>query len=90
MSIPAPGLTVKDIETDGEMSVYGTAEHRGALVLSVEENSPAGRLGILPEDVIVCWHGREINRAADLTDPDAASEAPSPFRVLRRQKPLEL
>ena len=90
VSIPALGLTVKDIETDGEMSVYGTAEQRGALVLSVEENSPAGRLGILPEDVIVCWHGREIRRAADLTDPDAASEAPSPVRVLRRQKPLEL
>ncbi|MGN1346637.1 MAG: right-handed parallel beta-helix repeat-containing protein [Eubacteriales bacterium] len=60
------GMTVKDIETDGEMSAYGTAEHNGALVLTVEAGSAADRHGLRAGDVVIGCGGRAVNRAADL------------------------
>ncbi len=88
--LPAFGLEVKDIETEGEVSVYGTAEHNGALVLSVDEGSSAAALGLEPEDVIVTWGGREIRRSADLTALNPWEGDPRPLHVLRKQKKLAL
>ena len=81
---------MKDIETEGEISIYGTAEHNGALVLSVDEGSAAAALGLEPEDVIVVWGGREIRRSADLTALNPWEGDPRPLHVLRKQKKLAL
>ena len=80
------GLEVRDIETDGEMSVYGTAEHRGALVLAVEAGSPAEAIGLRALDVITDWNGCEIRCAADLSGEEKITSV----RVLRKQKAVEL
>ncbi|MBR5519104.1 MAG: right-handed parallel beta-helix repeat-containing protein, partial [Clostridia bacterium] len=47
------GITVKNIENDGEMSYYGSAGYRGAIVLSVAEGTPAEKRGLAVNDVIV-------------------------------------
>ncbi len=83
---PDLGLEAKNIEDDGEMSVWGTAGHRGALVTAVEPGSPAEKTGLLPGDVITGWGGREIVSAADLEGCSLAPEAPHAIRVLRKQK----
>ena len=86
LRLPGLGMEVKDIETEGEVSVYGTAEKNGALVLSVEDAAPAALAGVKPEDVIVLWGGREIRRASDLTAVNPWESDPRPLRVLRKQK----
>lgn len=88
--LPAFGMEVKNIETEGEVSVYGTAEHNGALVLSVDKGSAAEQLGLMPEDVIVIWSGRKIHAAADLTALNPWEGDPRPLHVLRKQKELVL
>jgi hypothetical protein len=83
---PSLGLTAKDIENDGEMSAYGTAEHDGALVTDVEEGSGAFRIGLLPGDVITDWNGRAVKAAADLDGCALDPESYHAIRVLRKQK----
>ena len=87
--LPMLGLTVKDIETDGEMSVYGTAEHTGALVISVGENSVSESTGLKEGDVIVEWGGLKIREADMLNDCSDISSC-RPIRVLRNQKEILL
>ena len=87
---PSLGLTAKNIENDGEMSAYGTAEYRGAIVTEVERGSPAEKTGFLPGDVIVSWNGREIRSAADLGGCPLDPEAYHAIRVLRKQKDMTL
>ena len=78
------GMKVKNIETDGEMSVYGTAGHNGALILAVEPGSGAEGRGLEPVDVIVTWGEKSIDGAADL---EGCAFAPDiPITVLRKQK----
>ena len=78
------GMTVKNIDTDGEMSVYATAGHNGALVLALEPNCDAEHRGIQVSDVIVGWGNTEIDGIDDLEglvfDPDI------PIAVLRKQQ----
>ena len=81
-------MTVKNIETDGEMSVYGTAGHKGALVLAVEPDSDAQKRGIIPGDVIVAWGDDAIDRITDLEGRTFAPE--TTVAVLRKQKRIEL
>lgn len=78
------GMTGKNIETDGEMSVYGTAEHNGVLVLAVEKNSPADRIGLQPDDVITEICGKTVRNTVTLRN------TPAPFSgevtILRKQQ----
>ncbi len=62
------GMKVKNIETDGEMTVFATAGHNGVLVLDVEQFAGALEKGILPYDVIVGVGDKEINSLADLEE----------------------
>lgn len=82
------GMTGKNIETDGEMSVYGTAEHNGVLVCHVEPYSPAEKAGLLMGDVIVAVEQKEICSIRDL------EEMVMPFdgeiTVLRKQQKMNL
>jgi hypothetical protein len=76
------GMTGKNIETDGEMSVYGTAEHSGVIVCSVEKDSPAEKVGLLAGDVLVAVREKRIR------DTDGLQNTPFPehLTVLRNQK----
>ena len=78
------GMEVKNIDTDGEMSVYATAGHNGALVMTVETGSEAQKRGLLPSDVIVCWGNAEIDRMDDLEECRFADDLP--ITVLRKQQ----
>lgn len=80
------GMTVKNIDTDGEMSVYATAGHNGVRVL--EPGSEAASRGILPNDVIVLWGSREINCMDDLEG--LSLEGSTPITVLRKQQSVFL
>lgn len=81
-------MTVKNIETDGEMSVYGTAGYKGALVLAVEPDSDAQKRGLTAGDVIVAWGDAAIDRITDLEGRTFAPE--TAVAVLRKQKRIEL
>ena len=82
------GMTVKNIETDGEMSLYATSRHRGAIVLEVEEGSQAYARGILPGDVIVQWGDDAIEDVDDLIGRTFL--ATTIITILRKQKPTML
>ena len=82
------GITVKNVETDGEMSLHATSRHNGAIVLAVEEGTVGWQRGIRPNDVIVRWGNDEINCIDDLLGRTFLST--TTLIVLRRQKPTEL
>jgi len=77
-------MTVKNIETDGEMSVYGTAGHSGALVVMVDAGSNAEKRGLLADDVIVGWGDDEVNSVNDLEN--CAFDDNVKIIVIRKQK----
>ena len=80
------GVTLRNIADDGEMSVYGTAGHHGALVLAVAEESAAAGRGILPGDVVVEYDNRSIGGVEDLhLDMNWQRE---PVWVLRKQQKM--
>ena len=81
-------MKVKNIETDGEMSVYGTAGHHGALILAVEPESEATARGLLSGDVIVAWDERAICSVDDLAG--CSLDGNPPVSVLRKQKKMVL
>jgi len=54
-------------EVDQELAnTFGLDKPAGALVSSVEKNSPAEKAGIEPGDVILKFNGKEIGRSSDL------------------------
>lgn len=61
-------IQVKNIDTDGEMSVYGTAGHCGVIVLAVDADSDAAHKGICKSDVIVSCGGKTVNCMADFAE----------------------
>ncbi len=72
------GMTVKNIETDGEMSVYGTAGHSGVLVVAVPEAANGFQAG----DVITSIDTHEIHTVKDLPQDILGRTV----TVLRRQQ----
>jgi len=59
------GVTVQDVNQSLAQS-FGLPKPEGALVSSVEKDSPAERAGIQPGDVILGLDGREIAASSDL------------------------
>jgi hypothetical protein len=59
-------MKIKNIETDGEMTVFATAGHNGVLVCDVDQFADVSAKGILPCDVIVAIDDREVNSLKDL------------------------
>ncbi len=84
------GLTVKSIETDGEMSVLGSAEHRGAFVLAVDPASPAEKTGLRKGDLIVEWDGEAVKKAEDLEELIGGGEERPRVKIFRDHRYLDL
>ena len=80
------GVALRNIADDGEMSVYGTAGHTGALVL--EASDEAAARGLCPGDVIVAYGGVPVNCAEDL--PEEPDWRACGVAVLRGQIRIEL
>ena len=79
------GAYVKNITSDGEMSVYGTAGHNGVLVLAVSDGTDACEYGLCSGDVIVDVAGTPVSSVDDLTE-----NLIQPITVLRRQMHIVL
>jgi serine protease Do len=59
------GVAVQEV-TQGLADSFGLPRPQGALVSSVEKDSPAERAGLASGDVIVRLNDRDINRSSDL------------------------
>lgn len=75
------GAEIRNIANDGEMTVYGTTGHTGALVISVA--GTAEKHGLKVGDVIIEYNGHEISGADDV--PSDASWENAKIVVLRKQ-----
>jgi serine protease Do len=69
------GVTIQEV-TQALAQNFGLKSPNGALVSSVQKDSPAAKAGIEPGDVIVKFNGKEINSSADLP-PQVASMSPN-------------
>ena len=80
------GITLRNIANDGEMSLYATPGHNGALIVEMEEDALS--TGLLLEDVIIHCNGKTV------TGPEFFEEdidwQRSQLTILRKQKRLEL
>lgn len=59
------GVLIQEVDQDLATS-FGLEKPAGALVSSVEKDSPAERAGIIPGDVILKFNGTDILRSSDL------------------------
>ncbi|MBW8906581.1 MAG: DegQ family serine endoprotease [Betaproteobacteria bacterium] len=59
------GVAIQDVNQSLAQS-FGLPKPEGALVSSVENNSPAARAGIKPGDVILSWNGAAVDESAQL------------------------
>ncbi|BCB26882.1 serine protease [Sulfurimicrobium lacus] len=59
------GIVIQDV-SQALADSFGLKQLKGALVSSVEKDSPAGRAGIEPADVIVRLGDKDINSSTDL------------------------
>ena len=80
------GATLRNIADDGEMTVYGTDGHTGALLISAQ--GAARARGLLVGDVIVGMDGKIIKDAADI--PSDTRWSTGRVTILRRQRRMEL
>jgi len=83
-------MKIKNIETDGEMTVFATAGHNGVLVCDVEQFAGATAKGILPCDVIVAIGDKEINSMSDLEGFTKGEFLSSEITVWRAPKRIVL
>jgi serine protease Do len=73
------GVVIQDVGKDLAIS-FGLDRARGALVVSVEKNSPAAKAGVEPGDIITRFGGRTVESSSDLprivggTHPGAKAE----------------
>jgi serine protease Do len=85
------GVTIQPITKELAAS-FGLPDTNGALVSSVQENSPAARVGLKQGDVITKYDGRTVARSNDL--PRAVAETPVgrevPVEVMRDGKRVAL
>lgn len=79
------GVTIQEVNQDLANS-FGLAHPEGALVSSVEKNSPAAKAGLEPGDVIVSFNGKEIRSSSALPSLVAAMKpnTSTKLEVIRR------
>ncbi len=83
-------MKIKNIETDGEMTVFATAGHNGVLVCDIDQFAKASAKGILPCDVIVGLGDKEINSLSDLDGISKGEFLSSEITVWRAPKRITL
>jgi serine protease Do len=59
------GITIQEV-SQGLADNFGLKSPSGALVSSVQKDSPGAKAGLQPGDVIVKFNGKEITRSSDL------------------------
>jgi serine protease Do len=74
------GVTVQAIDQTLAEN-FGLKSPQGALVSSVQKNSPAAKAGLEPGDVITKFNGVAINRSSDLPSLVASLRAGSPAKI---------
>jgi serine protease Do/serine protease DegQ len=74
------GVSIQDLTPD-LAEALGVKEAYGAVVGSVEENSPAAKAGLQAGDVIVAVDGREISGSADLRNRVGLAPAGSEVEI---------
>ncbi len=72
------GITVQEVNAPLAQS-FGLDRPRGALVSSVEPNSPGEKAGLKPGDIILSYDGKPIERSGDL--PVLVGQAPAGSRA---------
>ena len=76
-------MDVKNIDTDGEMSVYATAGHNGVLIVSLNADITAINKGLQQDDVIVVCGRTKINSVEDFAN--CADALDGTVTILRKQ-----
>ncbi len=71
---------------------YHTAFGNGVLVTQVEDNSPAQKAGLAPEDILLKWNGRQIRSARQFVQlvEDSKIGSKIALEVLRGSKAVNL
>ncbi|HMM54393.1 MAG TPA: DegQ family serine endoprotease [Candidatus Desulfobacillus sp.] len=85
------GVTIQDVN-QGLADSFGLDKPQGALVASIEPDSPAAKAGLKAGDVILKFNGQAIERSSELPALVAASKPGSEFRleIWREGKTREL
>ena len=85
-------LQLKDVETEGEMSAYGTPGITGIIVKSLPPHSPEFVKGFRPDDVIVMVDGVQVKNFEELLKIASRHKNLSQPRVtvIQNQKYVEL
>ncbi len=85
-------LQLKDVETEGEMSAYGTPGITGIIVKSLPPHSPEFVKGFRPDDVIVMVDGVQVKNFEELLKIASRHQNLSQPRVtvIQNQKYVEL
>ena len=80
------GVTLRNILDDGEMSLYATPGHTGALIMQLSPE--AAQRGLKTEDVILSCGGRKISSPVDFEETTDWRTCSLTF--LRKQKTMQL
>lgn len=86
-------LGVSTQEVTRELAdAYGLERPAGALIVSVEEGSPASRAGLKPGDVVTQFNGLTVTMASELPQAIGRAKVGETYSVsiIRDRKPLQL
>ena len=59
------GVSAQDL-TPALIEAFGLNQNKGAVITSVDEDSPAGKAGLQPGDILVKINGRDVKNAGDV------------------------
>ena len=84
------GATIRSISGLGDRSAFGLPDEKGAIILSVTEDSPAMKAGLIPGDVILSLNGHPAEDAGSLLSLTSVTDDSNPVKVgiFRYQKQL--
>ncbi len=85
------GVAIQEV-TKELADAYGLERPAGALIASIEPNSPAARAGLRQGDVVTRFEGKPLNLAAELPQAIGRAKVGETYTlaVFRDRKPLEL